>query len=375
MSDYWRLSSLYLMYFLVVGGMVPYWSLYLQHLGFDPAVMGTLLAVPMLTKILLPNIWGWLADVTGQPRRVMQLGILGACLAFVGVCWRQDVAGLLLCLIIYSTFWNAVLPQFEAITLANLGTNAHHYSRIRLWGSIGFVVAVLSLGWLFDRVSVVWLPPILLVCLVVLVVVSLWVPKPPARIASRSRMGLWPIVRQPRVYGFFLATAAFQVSYGVYYGFYSLFLQQHGYSHSQIGSLWMLGVLAEILLFWRLPQVLPRLNIEWCLISAMAIGALRWAGIALWVDFLWLLVLLQLLHALTFGLFHAASVEFIRRTFGAAQQSQGQALYVSLAYGLGGAIGVYVCGHLWASGPGWAFAFAVTLAALGALVAFNGFRK
>ncbi len=163
------------------------------------------------------------------------------------------------------------------------------------------------------------------------------------------------------------------MSYGVYYGFYSIYLEQAGYSHGQIGVLWMIGVVAEILLFWWLPPYLSRLSIEWCLIAAFAVGGLRWAGIGLWVDNPWLLTLLQPLHAITFGLSHVACVEWIRRHFGQALQGQGQALYVSLSYGLGGAIGVYGCGQLWQINPFYTFVFSVALALLAAVLAWLGF--
>ncbi len=182
MNAYWPLSSLYLLYFCVVGGMVPYWALYLQHLGFSPAHMGILLAVPLLTKILLPNLWSWLAQSSGHPQRIMQLGVLGATLCFAMVCLQRQFAGLLLWLVLYTSFWNAVLPQFEALTLAHLGTNGHLYSRIRLWGSIGFVVVAVALGPVFDVISIGWLPLMLLAGLVALGLATLFTPSAPQKI-------------------------------------------------------------------------------------------------------------------------------------------------------------------------------------------------
>lgn len=370
---YWPLSSLYFLYFCVVGGLVPYWGLYLQHLGFNGQQIGLLLAAPMLTKILLPSAWSRLAYASGKPHRVMQLGILGATVCFAMIALQQAFGALCLWLLLYSSFWNAVLPQFEALTLGHLGAQGHLYSRIRLWGSVGFVATAVSLGPLFDKLSIAHLPLVLMGFLGALLLAGLFTPRSPLVQALASSGGLRALLGSRKAQFFFAATTAFQMSYGVYYGFYSLYLEQAGYSHGQIGVLWMIGVVAEIALFWLLPPFLPRLSIEACLAASFAVGALRWAGIGLWVDNPWLLTLLQPLHAITFGLSHAACVEWMRRYFGEALQGQAQALYVSLTYGVGGATGVYVCGQLWQLHPHYTFVFAVLLAALSALLAGFGF--
>jgi len=134
-TPYWRLSAFYFVYFTVTGAFVPYWSLYLQHFGYAPVVIGALVAVPMATKIVAPFLWGWLADRSGQRMRVIRLGALFAALSFSGVFFGHGAWWLALVVGMFSFFWNAALPQFEAATLGHLGIADHHYGRIRLWGS------------------------------------------------------------------------------------------------------------------------------------------------------------------------------------------------------------------------------------------------
>ncbi len=107
---YWRLSSVYFFYFSVVGALSPYWGIYLQNLGFQSQQIGIIFAVPMITKLIAPNIWSWFSDRSGQRMLVMRLGALGACVFFVGIFVRDDYAGLILFTVLYSVFWNAVLP-------------------------------------------------------------------------------------------------------------------------------------------------------------------------------------------------------------------------------------------------------------------------
>ena len=151
---YWRLSALYFFYFATVGAFVPYWSLYLKQCGFNPAEIGQLSALMLSTKILAPNVWGWIADHTGKSVRMIRLASILAAILFAGYIWVQQYVWFAVLTVTFSFFWNAVLPQFEAITLYHLKAQSYRYSQIRLWGSVGFIVTVLGLGWLFEQQSI-----------------------------------------------------------------------------------------------------------------------------------------------------------------------------------------------------------------------------
>lgn len=372
MHHYWQLASVYAVYFAVVGAMVPYWSLYLSARHFTPAEIGALLAIPTLTKILVPNIWGYIADKSGRYRRIILLGAVGALVSFAGIYLADTFLLIAVVMTLYSAFWNAILPQFEAVTLHTLGEQAHKYSQIRLWGSVGFIVLVLGLGWVFDHISVLNLPVILCALLCVLSAVCLSIPNRLIHKHHEHNQTLAAIFRQPGVVLFFVATLLYQMSHGIYYGFYSIYLHQHGYSASVIGALWTLGVAAEIVLFWYLPKFLPRLNLPRAACFCMLVAAVRWALLSVVADCWALLIVLQLFHAITFGLFHASSVQFIRQRFGDHLQGQGQALYGAIGYGLGGAAGLWICGLLWQQNSHWAFLFAVFAAFSAALVQLWG---
>jgi MFS transporter, PPP family, 3-phenylpropionic acid transporter len=374
MHHYWQLASVYAVYFAVVGAMVPYWSLYLSARHFNAAEIGALLAIPTLTKIIVPNIWGYVADKSGHYKRVILLGALGALGSFAGIFVAEQFITIAIVMTLYSAFWNAILPQFEAVTLHALGAKAHNYSQIRLWGSVGFIVLVLGLGWVFDCISIDYLPVILSALMALLVGVCLSIPNQSIHKSHEDTRTLLATLMQPAVALFFIATLLYQMSHGIYYGFYSIYLHSHGYSASWIGALWTLGVAAEIVLFWRLPQYLPRLHLGRTAAICMLVAAVRWALLSRAADYWGLLVLLQLLHAITFGLFHASSVQFIRERFGAHMQGQGQALYGAIGYGLGGAAGLWICGVLWQQNSNWAFGFAVAAATAAALVQMLGLQ-
>ncbi|HEY9034826.1 MAG TPA: MFS transporter, partial [Pseudomonadales bacterium] len=178
---YWRLSSFYFFYFAFVGSWVPFWNLYMeQHLGFSPEAIGYIAALVLATKMLGPYLWGWLADYFGTRIPIVRVGSLLAFLSFLAVFWRQDFPALLVIVALYSFFWNAVLSLFEVITLRHLREHTHRYTQVRLWGSVGFVVAVAGLGALFDVVDIRWLPLVLAVILAAIWLASLLVDEVPA---------------------------------------------------------------------------------------------------------------------------------------------------------------------------------------------------
>lgn len=373
MSDvlpYWRLSGFYFSYFALLGAMAPFMALYLDHLGFSAARIGELLAIPMLMRCIAPNLWGWLGDRSGRRLAIVRLGALLTLLSFAAIFFRQDYLWLALVMALHAFFWHAVLPQFEVITLNHLGSQAARYSQIRLWGSIGFIVAVVGLGALLEHMALAHYPWLILMIMAAIVVSSLWVPDAASadRCTAPPRGGLLQQLRAPGVWAFLLAVALMQFSHGPYYTFITLYLEGLGYGRSLIGMLWALGVLAEILLFMLMARVLVHFSLRQVLLVSLLLASLRWLLLGQLAEQLMVLLLTQLLHAATFGSFHAACIHFIRQRFARHQQGQGQALYATLS-GVGGALGALYAGHAWHwMGAASTFALASLAALLAALV-------
>lgn len=367
---YWRLSGFYFFYFALLGGTAPFLALYFDHLGFSPARIGELIAIPMLMRCLAPNLWGWLGDHTGQRLLIVRFGALCTLVCFAGIFFSQSYAWLALIMATHAFFWHAVLPQFEVITLAHLREQAARYSQIRLWGSIGFIVAVVGLGLLFEWLSLDAYPAALLVIMAGIVVSSFWVPnaQPVLRPSTLESEGFVRQLRRPGILAFYLCVGLMQLSNGPYYTFLTLHLEGVGYSRGAIGLFWALGVVAEILLFLVMARLLQRYSLRVVLLASFLITAVRWLLLGNLPQYLPVLLLAQCMHAATFGAFHAACIHFVQRSFADRQQGQAQALYVSLA-GIGGAMGALYAGYSWKSlGPAWTFAIASLVALLAAFI-------
>ena len=367
---YWRLSGFYFFYFALLGGTAPFLALYFDHLGFSPARIGELIAIPMLMRCLAPNLWGWLGDHTGQRLLIVRFGALCTLVCFAGIFFSQSYAWLALIMATHAFFWHAVLPQFEVITLAHLREQAARYSQIRLWGSIGFIVAVVGLGLLFEWLSLDAYPAALLVIMAGIVVSSFWVPnaQPVLRPSTLESEGFVRQLRRPGILAFYLSVGLMQLSNGPYYTFLTLHLEGVGYSRGAIGLFWALGVAAEILLFLVMARLLQRYSLRAVLLASFLITAVRWLLLGGLPQYLPVLLLAQCMHAATFGAFHAACIHFVQRSFADRQQGQAQALYVSLA-GIGGALGALYAGYSWKGlGPAWTFAIASLVALLAAFI-------
>ena len=367
---YWRLSAFYFFYFAMLGATAPFLPLYFQHLGFAPARIGELVAIPMLMRCLAPNLWGWLGDRSGQRLRIVRFGALCTLLSFALIFVDQSYAWLALVMALHAFFWHAVLPQFEVITLAHLREQSARYSQVRLWGSIGFIVAVIGLGELFERFSPGLFPAMVVLILAGILLGSLWVPNavPQARAGQGGEGGFLAQLLRPGVPAFFLCVALMQLSHGPYYTFLTLHLERLGYERGFIGQMWALGVVAEIVLFLFMARILTRFSVRWVLAASFLLAALRWLLLGNLADHLGVLLFAQLLHAATFGSFHAAAIHFVQRSFGPNQQGQGQALYAALA-GTGGALGALYAGYSWESlGASWTFAIASLVALAAAII-------
>ena len=372
---YWRLSGFYFFYFASLGALIPYWGLYLKTLGFGAVEIGELVAIIMATKIVAPNIWGWIADHTGRRMRVVRLACLLATLAFAGVFLWKGYWWLALIMSVFSFFWNAALPQFEATTLTHLGNETHRYSSIRLWGSIGFIVAVAALGFMFDRLGNQWLPVVLVVLFGFIWLSSLLVPENAAGHRSLEHTPMREVLSRPVVLSLLAVCFLIQLSHGPYYTFYSLYMAEHGYSETAIGQLWALGVVAEIVVFLRMHIWLPHYGARNLLLLAAILTAVRWCLLAWFPDKLWLMIFSQSMHAASFGLYHAVSIHLIHQLFHGRNQGRGQALYSSLSFGAGGALGSFVAGYLWAGfGPEQMYVAAAAVAVIAVIVAWRGVK-
>ena len=361
---YWRLSGFYFFYFASLGALVFYWNPYLKSLGFADSEIGELMAIIMATRIIAPNVWGYLADRTGRRMTVVRLGSLLCVLSFIGIFFGHSYWWLFWVMMCFSFFWNASLPQFEATTLNHLGENTERYNHIRLWGSIGFIVVVMGLGiWLdVQNGSVLapnqalaavagekyrYLPWVLCALLGLIFLYSLVVPDNQIDLEQYERGPLLSTLRQPRVLWLLAVVCLLQASHGPYYVYFVRYMNLYLHTQWLIGLLISIGVFAEILIFLIMRPLLIRWGHRRLILVALSLASLRWFLTARYPQILPLMIAVQTLHAASFGIMHVVCIDLIHRYFVGSHQGRGQALFSSVSFGLGGVIGSLYSGYLW----------------------------
>ena len=367
-----RISAFYACYFGVLGVLIPFLGLYLSSEGYPPLAIGQLIAVLMATRILTPGLWAWLADVTGRRTAIMRFAAVMAPVCFTGVAAAGSFSSMALALAVFGCAWGGILPQFEANTLDHLGREPQRYGKMRLWGSLGFIATVLAGGWAFaaDRISLV--PGVTLALLTATAVATVLTPPARERRAHATGGGLWAVLKRREVAGLLAACLLLQASFGAYYVFFTIYLTNLGYSSETAGLMWAWAVAAEIAVFAYTPRLLGRWSPHGLLTAALAATSVRWLLTAWFPGSAWVLFTAQTLHLAGFGVSHAVAVYLVHRYFGGRLQNRGQALYTSLGFGLGGALGSLMAGYLWDyAGPQAAWLTAAVLAAASASLVRN----
>lgn len=344
---YWRIAGFYFFYYAFVGTFAPYWSLYLKSIYFSAVEIAILMSVQPVMRMVAPNLWGWLADRTGRRLRVVQIAATLSTLFYLGVFVTTSFWGMLLVLALMGFFWSASIPLVEAITFTWLGKRVARYGRIRSWGSVGFIIAVVGLGFAFDYIAIGWLLWAGLFVMLGILFFSRLLPHTEVPAHHTDHHPIRKIMLQPRVLALFGACFLMSVAHGPYYTFFSIYLVEHGYAKSAVGGLWAIGVICEIGVFFLMPWLVQRFGFARILIGSLALAVLRFLLIGWGVDFLLLLLLAQVLHAATFGAHHAASLGLVHEFFQGRHQSRGQALFGSLTFGAGNMLGGLASGPIW----------------------------
>ncbi|MDO8206484.1 MAG: MFS transporter [Gallionella sp.] len=344
---YWRIAGFYFFYYAFIGMFAPYWSLYLQSIHFNAVEIGILMSVQPVMRMLAPNLWGWLADHTGRRLLVIQVAATLSAVFYLGVFMTTSFWGMLLVLGLMSFFWSASMPLVEATTLSYLGQYTGRYGRLRSWGSVGFIISVVGLGYAFDYIAIAWLLWAGLICELGILIFSRQLPATKVLPHHTDQQSIRQILLKPSVLTLFGACFLMSAAHGPYYTFFSIYLVEHGYSKGAVGGLWALGVICEIAVFFLMPRLVQRYGFTRILIASFSLAVVRFMMIGWYVDFLLLLLLAQVLHAATFGAYHAASVGLVHELFQGRHQSRGQATFGSLTYGAGGMLGGLISGPIW----------------------------
>ena len=339
------IGSQYFLYFGVLGIFLPFFNLYCYHLGFSGFQIGILSAVRSVALVLFPLIWGALADRLNARQPIYILCCFCSALIWMLYLFTVDFWPMLAIAVFYGMFYSPIISFLEAFTMDMLGKEKKSYGRIRVWGSISFIAVVVILGRIIDLYSVEIIVVLILAGSLMLSVISTQVPAIPS--AKKKRLsGKATSLLDKGVLVFLFCAFLMLVSHGAYYGFFSIHLENLGFGSTFIGLTWALASAAEILVMLRSDQIFNRFSIKAVLIFSFMVAALRWL-ILFFVQSAAAILLSQVLHAVTYGTFHIASILYIDQLAPEKAKTLGQAVNNATSYGLGLMVGFFLNGYLY----------------------------
>lgn len=339
------ISSQYFIYFGVLGIFLPYFNRYCYHLGFTGLQIGILSALRSLAMVLFPLIWGSLAD-----RFQIRKPIYILCTFLSTSIWGlyliyAEFWPMLIIAAFYGIFYAPIISFLEAVTMDVLGKEKKSYGRIRAWGSISFIGVVLVLGKIIDLYAVDVILILILAGSLIMAAISVGIPAIRPEKKEILQPGAASLLDR-RVVVFLFCAFLMLVSHGAYYGFFPIHLEKMGYGSTLIGIAWALASTAEILVMIKSDKMFERYTLEKVLFFSFLVAAARWM-ILFWAGSIVVILVSQVLHAVTYGAFHMASILYIDRLTPGQAKTLGQAVNNALTYGLGLMVGFFVNGYVY----------------------------
>jgi PPP family 3-phenylpropionic acid transporter len=382
LSFAWRLGLLYAALFLVVGCYLPYLPVWLHWRALGADQIAVLLATPLFTRTLFTPVISFAADRVGGRRTILIVLTWGSLLSFLLLWaangfWQMFLAGILLAM-----NWTTIMPLVETVAVAGIRTDTLDYGRVRLWGSLSFIVASLGAGVIIGKVGPEAVLPLLVGGTALLVLCAHLLPREfggrrssaPTLLRGLKLTDAVDLVRAPLFLWFLLAASLIQASHALYYSFGTLNWRAQGIPDGAIGMLWSVGVVAEVVLFAMSGRVIAMCGTARLLMLAGLAATLRWGFLALDPP-LWPTALLQTLHAMSFGAAHLAAIHFLTHAVPEDRAATAQGVYAAIVAGLVLGTVTIASGPLYRAFAGGAYAAMAVLALIGAASAYVLVRR
>lgn len=333
-------------YFGSIGLFNPYAPLWLAHLGYSTFAIGAFAALQSWTRIVAPYGWGWLADHGGRRVTLLRMAAVASLVAAAALWPAREAGAIALGAVVAALFLanGAFTPIAETLILRHLhdggALDARRYGRVRLWGSIGFLVAVLASGALLQASGIGAFPLLTCAVIAMLAVATFRLPRhDDAPSAAHERVSIAPVLRRPAVRWFFVSVMLTVLAHSSLYAFFSLYLVDNGHGKAAVGAMWAISVVAEVAFFALAGRRFARVDPHrWLVIAAIA-TAIRFAATAAFGAQAAVLAVCQLLHVLSFAAHHLACTSLIASHFPDRLRARGSALYSVLGYGVPGVVG------------------------------------
>lgn len=371
-----RFSAFFAAIFASVGIQMPFWSVWLKAQGLSAPQIGDLMALVLTVKIVAGPLIGHWADRSGRPVGVMAALSVLVLAGFAGFALAEGgLLAIVLLSVLTLTAFQALIPIGQSEAMAAVDAGRLDYGRSRLWGSVAFIAASTLGGVAVARHGIALVPALLAGLALAGLVATALLPRRPLAPTRRGEGRSWRRLLGDPAFGLFLLIfALLQASHAVLLAFASIHWRDLGFGADAIGSLWSVGVLAEIAVFAAGGWLLARLGGVGLLALGCAGAVIRWAGLAEAESYSSLLAL-QALHGLTFGAAHLGAMRLLARIAPAGAAATAQSLTAAVAGGIASAAGMALAGRLYGDWGADAFLWMLPPAALALLLCWPLTRR
>jgi len=369
-----RLSALYGGMFLVIGIMMPFWPVWLEAKGLSPSEIGLVIAAGSIVRVFVGPFTARIADRTGERKRPMViLSVLGL-LMFLPFALVDSFWMILLLQALFAGMFGPMMPLSESLTMTGAKQDGLDYGRIRLWGSITFIIGASGVGFFLKGAdpSLIWTS--IAIAFGIFALSTLMIPDYQVAPGKPDSTPIRQVLRDKTFLIFIAATACIQGSHGLMYTFGTLNWLRIRFDERVIGLLWAEGVIAEVILFVFAAGVVRKIGPARLIALAGLAAVIRWTAMGLTED-LWITVALQLLHAFTFGAAHLGAVYFISDRMPDDVSATAQTLYALTVSGIGIGLTSYLSGHLYEAYAGQAYFAMAIMGAVGMGLAWHIRRR
>jgi len=365
-----QIARFFFIYYIAQGCLIPYLPPYYTSLGLSGSEMALLASIAPLIMVIAPPVWGFLADRSGRPVRTMQIAVVGSAIFFLPMFLVNSLAGFAGVLAIQGLFSTAISALSDTVAVAEARRIGTDYGRLRLWGSLGFVVGAYGFGAVLSRgygLNYVLLSGAIGLGLGALMTLPLPQSPPAEKREVPSLKDVFRLLHSGAFVAFLFAGTLHWAAMQSYYLLFALRIEEVRASPVYVGVGIACGIATEILLMWSFRGLLHRLPLMPFLTLSLLSSAVRWTLTAWMVNALGLAVI-QAFHGLSFAVFYVGSIAYLDQTMPASLRATGRALLASFSLGLGGILGNLIAGHLLDFGRTSAGYYGAALLELAALI-------
>ncbi|MGF1785514.1 MFS transporter [Photobacterium swingsii] len=362
-----RLALNFFIMFLIDCLVGVYLPMILKDRGFDSVDIGQLRAYGYAMVAFAPFLYALLTEKIGNRRKALQIGSFLSGITVIGLLLDLNYMFFAVLIVTQSFFQQGTAAQLDAHSI-NTMEDQKRYGAVRIWGSIGFVVTVITGGFISENWGLHALIYYMIAVQACLIFAVLLLPqdKVSKDQAKESKLISHKFKLTPNFVLLLLVVFFIFISQGVYNNFFMIYVTSLGFSETTGGTIMSIGTVAEMVMLLGSIVLLSKFKTSHLLAISCLLTAVRWLMQGWGGDSIAMLIISQFGHAFTFALLHATVIHFIQKSFNEGTVGRATGLYASFGLGAGNIVGSLLSGYLWDSlGPQYAYTACAIMALIG----------